>query len=191
VRPAPANCRDLADCIRQHTPQLLGVARAFADGAEEAEDLLQELWIVAYRQMDRRPPDAPLRAWLHAILLNIGRARWRRRRRRQRLMALWAERDEPTVGAGLDIGESLLRLHVWREIAALPELQRRVLLLRIVEGMSTAGAAAVLNRAEGTVKASLHRALKTLRDRCGVAEMTEPPEQAAQQHTFTESCDGE
>jgi RNA polymerase sigma-70 factor (ECF subfamily) len=190
--PAPADRHDLADCIRQHTPQLLGVARAFADGAEEAEDLLQELWIVAYREMDRRPAGAPMRAWLHTILLNIGRARCRRRRRRQRLMALWAEREEPTVGASPDIGESLLRLRLWRESATLPELQRRVLLLRIVEGMSTASAATALNRAEGTVKASLHRALKTLRERCGVVRANVPSSVRAEEGgTFMELCDEE
>lgn len=159
---------ELTNCIREHTPQLLSVARAFADGAEEADDLLQELWIVASREMHRRPAGAPLRAWLHAVLLNIGRARWRRRRRRERLMALWSDGVEPSVGVAADIGDALIRARLWREIAKLPELQRRVLLLRIVEGMSTATAAATLHRAEGTVKASLHRALATLRRRCGV-----------------------
>jgi RNA polymerase sigma-70 factor (ECF subfamily) len=192
VQSAPSDHHDLADSIRQYTPQLLGVARAFADGAEEAEDLLQELWIVASREMDRRPPEAPLRAWLHTILLNIGRARWRRRRRRQQLMALWANQEEPTIGASLDISESLLRLHLWREIAALPDLQRRVLLLRIVEGMSTARTAASLNRAEGTIKASLHRALKTLRERCGsVQPNVQSSARPDGERTFTELCDGE
>lgn len=187
---ASADRHDLADFIRQHTPQLLGVARAFAEGAEEAEDLLQELWIIAYQEMDRRPAGAPIRAWLHTILLNIGRARWRRRQRRERLMALWWNREEPTVGASPDIDESLDRLHLWREIAALPDLQRRVLLLRIVEGMSTASTAAALNRAEGTVKASLHRALRTLRERCGAGERSVSA-RTQEERTFMEPCDGE
>jgi RNA polymerase sigma-70 factor (ECF subfamily) len=158
---------DLPAWIRQFTPQLLGVARAFASGDEEAEDLLQELWIIAHESAHRRPTDAPLGAWLHAILLNIGRTRWRRRRRRERLMSLWgpstSQHDESTVED--DIDGSILRGSLWRDVAALPSLQRQVVLLRIVEDVSTARTAALLSRAEGTVKASLHRALRTLRAR--------------------------
>src|SRR5471032_286357 len=79
----------LVDWIRQYTPQLLGVARAFARDADEAEDLLQEMWIVAHERADQRSSNTPVGAWLHAILLNIGRTRWRRRRRREWLFAVW------------------------------------------------------------------------------------------------------
>jgi RNA polymerase sigma-70 factor (ECF subfamily) len=48
-------------------------------------------------------------------------------------------------------------------VAELPPLQQRVVTLRIIEGLSTAETAAVLDRAEGTVKASLWRALQRLR----------------------------
>jgi RNA polymerase sigma-70 factor (ECF subfamily) len=158
---------ELSLWIRQFTPQLLGVARAFAEGAEESEDLLQELWIVAHERAHHRPDDAPIGAWLHAILLNIGRTRWRRRRRRERLMSLWGspagQHEERNVETDLD--GSIQRGVLWRDVAALPGLQRQVVLLRIIEDMSTAQAAAVLGRAEGTVKVSLHRALGTLRAR--------------------------
>lgn len=155
---------ELSTWIRQYTPQLLVVARAFADGADDAEDLLQELWIIAHEKGQTRPQDTPVSAWLHTILLNIGRARWRRRKRRERLTSLWSATALPTE-AVVDSDGSILRGALWRDVSALPELQRQVVLLRIVEGRTTAQAAALLDRAEGTVKASLHRALNTLRTR--------------------------
>ena len=54
---------DFAALVRAHTPQLLGVARAFAQGDEEAEDLLQETWLVAHRDLATRPPQAPVGDW--------------------------------------------------------------------------------------------------------------------------------
>ncbi|MEO8622159.1 MAG: RNA polymerase sigma factor [bacterium] len=155
---------DVSEWIRRFTPQLLGVARAFAQDEDEAEDLLQELWIAAYERAHERAPNAPLSAWLHTLVLNIGRTRWRRRRRRERLFALWGRSERSHDGTHAPgISEALLRAQLWRSVAELPDLQRRVLLLRIVEDMSTAQAAAVLGLAQGTIKASLHRALKALR----------------------------
>lgn len=154
----------VTEWVRLYTPRLLGVARAFARGDEEAEDLLQEMWIVAHREAGQFPSTAPVGAWLHAILLNVGRARWRRRQRRARLASLWLRGvDEATTGGALHVGPAVERELLWRAIAGLPGLQRRVLLLRIVDDMSTQQAAQALGVAEGTVKASLHRALNTLR----------------------------
>ncbi|MEP6619330.1 MAG: RNA polymerase sigma factor [bacterium] len=155
---------DLSDWIGRYTPQLLGVAQAFARDADEAEDLLQELWIAAHDKARQRSSDTPVSAWLHAILLNIGRARYRRRRRRERLFAMWAGGGREHDGTHPpDISGALLRAQLWRDVANLPGLQRRVLLLRIIEDMSTAQTAHALGVAEGTIKASLHRALRTLR----------------------------
>ena len=56
-----------------------------------------------------------------------------------------------------------MRRATWRRVASLPKLQREVLVLRIVEGLSTTEAAERLGRAEGTVKASLSRGLSSLR----------------------------
>jgi RNA polymerase sigma-70 factor (ECF subfamily) len=155
---------EFSQWIRLYTPRLFGVAKAFARDADEAEDLLQELWIIAYRKADQRTATTPVGAWLHAILLSIGRTRWRRKQRRARLFALWhGATDEPQTGGAPEIGPALEHARLWREVARLPDLQRRVLLLRLVEDMSTAQAAAQLGLAEGTIKASLHRALKKLR----------------------------
>ena len=167
---------ELSAWINTYTPRLLGVACAFARDADEAEDLLQELWIIAYRKADQRDGAMPVGAWLHAILLSIGRTRWRRRERRARLLALWnGAAAEPQTGPAPEMESVLERARLWREIARLPDLQRRVLLLRIVEDMSTAGAAAHLGRSEGTVKASLHHAIRSLRRRLEPAAITGTP----------------
>lgn len=158
----------LRDWIDQHGSRLLPVARALAQGADEAEDLLQETWIVALRRRHTLAPDAAVGAWLHRILINVARGRARTAARRRRLLARWwggREMHMPPVEPSSP-GERARAL-LWREVAELPELQRQVVLLRVIEGMSTAETAQAIDRAEGTVKASLHRAIKRLERRLG------------------------
>jgi RNA polymerase sigma-70 factor (ECF subfamily) len=153
---------ELRRWMREYSGHLLAVVSSYASDAVEAEDLLQEAWLRAYAAAPLRKPESPVRAWLIVIALNVGRDHQRRVRRRARLRRLWAlsaramtEASEPEP------------LHpqsrLWRAVAELPSLQQRVLMLRVVEGLSTAETAAVLERAEGTVKASLWRALQHLR----------------------------
>ena len=161
----PAGPAEVAEWIRAYTPRLLAVARAFAAGADEAEDILQQVWITAYRKAHLRPPGTPIGAWLHRVTMNEGRSRLKRVRRRLRLQALWrtdlGEESDRTPAP--DAAAELARARLWRAIAALPSLQRDVLLMRIVDDASTRDVARALGRAEGTVKASLHRALAKLR----------------------------
>lgn len=153
---------DLRDWIRAYTPRLLAVARAFATADTGAEDLLQEVWWRAAERAHTRAAGVPLAAWLVTITVNLGRDHLRRTKRRAALWALWGggARHVPPPEA-FDHPASLL----WREVAALPRLQREVLILRVVDDRSTAECAALLGRAEGTVKTSLARALARLRTR--------------------------
>jgi len=162
---APANSQELEAWIDQYGPRLLPVARAFAGGADEAEDILQEVWLIAAQKSHRRPGGTPIRAWLYTVTLNVGRSLLRKRQRRAKLLSLWQpSADVPdTEAEPLSIDDELARLGLWRAVGELPELQKRVVLLRIIEDMSTREAAHALDRAEGTVQASLYRATAQLR----------------------------
>jgi RNA polymerase sigma-70 factor, ECF subfamily len=156
----------LGEWMRRYTPRLLPIARAFAEGPDEAEDILQDVWIRAAQRVEQLGAQPDIGAWLFTVTLNEGRSRMRRRRRQMLLRSLRA-RDADSVRGGATIGGELARRALWRAVAALPALQRDVLLLRVVSDFSTGQAAAALGRAEGTVKASLFRALRSLRVRLG------------------------
>ena len=161
--------RELRELMREYTPRLLPVAMAFAERETEAEDILQEVWIDVSKKLDRRPTGAPMGAWLYKITLNQGRSRRRRRKRREGLLAggfgWWSRDRDETKSPTLEEEQSKLRM--WQAVAELPDLQREVLLLRVVDERSTAEVAQILDRAEGTVKASLSRALARLRKTIG------------------------
>ena len=159
----------LRDWMSRYGSRLLSVARSLSNDLDDAEDLMQETWVVALRRRHTLEADVAVGAWLSRILLNIARGRSRTASRRRRLLARWwrgPEASPPPAVPSASTSERTRAL-LWREIAELPELQRQVLLLRVVEEMSTAETARAIDRAEGTVKASLHRAMRRLERRLG------------------------
>lgn len=158
----------VTDWISEFTPKLLPVARALCVSPDEGEDLLQEVWVIALRQEHAVPPGADPGPWLHRILFNVARSRGRTAARRKGLLSRWwrgTGRDRVRPKRPPSLESEQVKLLLWREIAALPELQGRVVLLRVVGGLSTAETARAINKAEGTVKVSLHRALVRLEER--------------------------
>lgn len=119
-----------------------------------AEDAVQEAFVRAYdRWSIVRTLDRPL-AWVVRIALNAATSWWRRHRRE-----LGAPPDGPAPPDSRPVDADLVRM-VW----SLPPRQREVLALRVLADLSTAETALTLGIAEGTVKATLHRALRRLRD---------------------------
>ncbi len=164
----------LSALIRRETPQFWGVLRSFTDDDGDTEDLLQQLWIMAAERSHHRDARMPLGAWLHVVELNLGRTHHRRASRRQWLRRRWAaDLPRTTVDAQPLQLDDVTRAPVWKAVADLPSLQRNVILLRVVEELSTRETAERLGRAEGTVKASLHRAITTLRKHFSYGRATE------------------
>lgn len=156
----------LARWIGEFAPRLLPVARALCVRPDEGEDLLQEVWVVALRQKEA-PDGDDVGPWLHRILFNVARTRERTAARRRRLMSRWSPSGgmDSVQESPATLEAEQLRWLLRREIAALPELQARVVLLRVVGGLSTAETARAIDRAEGTVKVCLHRGLMRLEQR--------------------------
>jgi RNA polymerase sigma-70 factor (ECF subfamily) len=119
----------------------------------QAEDAVQEAFLRAYDRWDTVRGHEYPRAWVVRVALNAATSWWRRHRREQ---ASPPDRVAPPDAHPMD-GD--LVLAVWR----LPRRQREVIALRVLADLSTAETARVLGVAEGTVKATLHRALRQLR----------------------------
>jgi len=150
--------------IEEHGGRLHALAKAMTDNSAEAEDLLQDAWVVAVQRSHVVRDAAHVGPWLQRILINLARARWRKSKRRHRLLSMWLPASDGSHTPAPDDNTSDVHRQVWQAIAQLPALQRRVLMYRIVDELSTTETATVIDRAEGTVKASLHRALKTLKE---------------------------
>lgn len=143
---------------------LYRVARSLTGQAADAEDLVQDTLLRAFRALDGFDGQHP-RAWLLTILRNAEHNRHRRRR-----PVLLDDPDDVTdLAAGGAAGPEDLLVDagfdatVERAFRALPDKYRHTIALVDVDGLSYAEAAAVLDVPVGTVMSRLHRARARIR----------------------------
>jgi RNA polymerase sigma-70 factor, ECF subfamily len=145
------------DLVRTHSPRLVPHLRCFAAADTEVEDLLQELWLRAFRKRATYTGRGSLFGWLLAVARTVGMAAVGRRQALPDAISPVPPERSGSLEA-LSLREALTDA-----VLALTDRQRDVVLLRLVEGLSTAQTAAQLHCAEGTVKATLHQAIVKLR----------------------------
>lgn len=148
--------------VRAYSPRLLPLLRRYATDDAEAHDLLQDVWLRAYTKRASFRADGSLLGWLLSIARSIGLSHIQKQKR----VALVEIEAAHAIVRGEDEDERIDRTGQRRRlrdaVAQLPDRQRDVVVLRIIEGKSTAQAASAMNCAQGTVKAALHQALRKL-----------------------------
>lgn len=146
---------------------LLRVARSMTRNHAEAEDLVQDTLIRAYRGIGRFDGRHP-RAWLLTILRNTHINRNRRRRpdllRDQEATFERLESDSATDRADVLV-EQTIDGEILTALDTLSEDFRRVVELVDIDGLSYPEAAEVLGVPIGTIMSRLHRARRRIRDR--------------------------
>src|SRR5215831_12482174 len=146
--------------LLENSEWLRRLARSLVRDDAQAEDLVQETWMVALAH----PPPSPgtARPWMRTILRNLVRmkARAHTRRRRREQVAL-----EGAIGAESS-HERLERIEAQRLLATLvldlPEPYRSTIMLRYYQGMSAAEVAAREDVPAGTVRWRLREGLERL-----------------------------
>ena len=161
--------------VRQYGGRLLAVARRIVGTEEDARDVVQDAFMNAFKNLDRFEGNAKLSTWLHRIAVNAAlmKLRTRKRKPEQPIDSMlpgfnedghFEERfqswEEP-VDKALEREEN--RELVRRQIDALPESYRTVLVLRDIEGLDTEETANMLGLSVNATKIRLHRARQALR----------------------------
>jgi len=151
--------------VERHMRQAYNVAYGFVHDRDSARDILQDALVRAFVALPRFRGDAEFGTWLHRIVMNLSL-------NYIRSAAIRARREVPVTGAtepGHDQERERhsreMRIHVERALHELPTLQRAVVTLRHIEGMSTKQVSAILHCSEGTVKTHLSRGLTKLRSK--------------------------
>jgi RNA polymerase sigma-70 factor (ECF subfamily) len=151
---------------------LLRVAMARTRNAADAEDLVQETLLRAYRSIDRFDGSYP-RAWLLTILRNAHVNRGRRRRpsllRDPESGRRMAENQDPQPSAEAVVVGELFDATVADAVGALPARFRQVVELVDIDGLTYQEAADALGVPIGTVMSRLHRARHRIRTRLTAA----------------------
>lgn len=159
--------------VRRYNRRLYRLARSVLLNDREAEDVLQEAYIKAFSALSSFRGEARLVTWLSRIVLNEALQHKRRQRGKNNL------KDEtdvlgaqiiafPHSGDITDPERSTAQRQLYRlledEIDRLPEEFRLVLVARLIEGMSVAETAMLLDLKPETVKTRLHRARALLKE---------------------------
>jgi RNA polymerase sigma-70 factor, ECF subfamily len=140
----------------------------------DAEDLLQETMLRAYRSFDRFEPGTNLKAWLFRILTNAYINVYRKRQREPQKLSQDEVEDfdlyqqlkdhDPQFSATPEsiVLDSLVDSDILEAIDGLPEQFRLAVVLSDVEGFSYAEMAEIMDVPMGTVMSRLHRGRKAL-----------------------------
>jgi len=160
--------------MRRHNQRLFRAVRSILRNDSDVEDVLQDAYLAAYRNLAKFERRAAFSTWLTRIAMNRALDRRRRRARLVLLDPLEPETTAPGDGQRqAHATEDPERQSARRELArvlegaidALPDVFRGVYVLRDVEGLNTEETAESLCLEPNTVKTRLHRARALLRER--------------------------
>ena len=155
--------------VDQLTPRLYRVVRRLAPDDAEAEAIVQEAWLRAWRHRRNLDPDRPALAWLSRIAVNVARDQWRKHR----------PLDFADVGEGADIQmdetaapearleEAEARRRLAQAVLRLRPEWQVVIALRYDGSLAYSEIADVLSVPVNTVRTHLHRAHAALRRSLG------------------------
>ncbi len=159
--------------IKQYAPRVYAIAIRMLNDPDDAEEVLQETFISACKNIKKFEERSALGTWLHRIATNAALMHLRKRKRRE------VSLDEPIETQGGDdvyrevqdwtfspddhAMNSEIRDILEKAIAELPETLRTVFVLREIEGYSTEETAQILGISVSAAKVRLHRARLRLR----------------------------
>ena len=152
--------------MRRYNQRIYRAVRAVLGSEEEVEDVMQQAYLNAYRSLHQYAGRAQFSTWLTRIAVNEAIARRGKRQPftgEDESMIQLVESNAPDPEQETFASE--LREVMQKQVAALPDTFRAVLMLRDVEGLSTGETAECLGISEDLVKTRLSRARTLLRDR--------------------------
>ena len=156
--------------VAEYQDRVYGIALRITGSPAEAEDVMQDAFLDAFRAWPAFRGEAAPTTWLYRIAVNAALRR-RRSLRDVEYLSEQDETDDEIPDWSGDVAQTALRREVEQRledgITRLPEDLRVTLILRDVEGLSTAETSATLAITEAAVKSRLHRARVLLRRHLG------------------------
>ncbi|MDN3634612.1 RNA polymerase sigma factor [Neolewinella lacunae] len=150
--------------VRVYGPLLHRHLLRMLQSSADVDDVLQNTLIKVYRHLDRFREESKLSTWLYRIATNEALAWLRSQQRRERRISS----EDPALTAGRTLradpffdGDAA-QLELQKALAALPDKQRAVFLLRYYDELPYAEISQITGTSEGALKASYHLAVKKI-----------------------------
>ncbi len=149
---------------RQHATRLYNLASRMSGRHGDADDLLQEIFLLAFRKMGSFRGESSLGTWLYRLAMNhcLDVLRNRQTRMGQQTDSL-DEPDAAPVASPVPVLSAVSRIDLERAIESLPPACRAAFLLHDVEGFGHHEVGAMLGVSDGTSKSQVHKARMRIR----------------------------
>lgn len=143
--------------VVRHERRVLLLAFRLLGTLEDAQDAAQEVFLRAFKYLHRCDPQKPIEGWLVRITVNVCRDLGRNRQRRQNV-AVESIYDPTSRDPHSELAAEQQKRMLHRVLASLPEKERAAVVLRDIDGLSTAEVAEVLGSSEATVRSQISSA---------------------------------
>jgi RNA polymerase sigma-70 factor (ECF subfamily) len=174
---AAGDLKVFAALMRRHNQTLYRTARSILKDDAEAEDAVQEAWLLAYHAMNTFRGEARLSTWLVRIVMNEALGRRRKQNRRAEVIWLSGDREGEPQAPGIDDMDDAThdqperaaqradtRRLIEASVDRLPEAFRTVFVLRAVEELTVEETSSCLGIPPATVRTRYFRARALLRE---------------------------
>ena len=157
--------------VERHSIRLFQMAYRMTGNEQDAEDVVQEAFLRAYKQLNRFESRAGFGTWLHRIAANCSLDFLRKRKRQDQQLdpvELTAEEPMSTVSSNAPLpDDQVFHLEVQQKVEAVMEqltpMERAAFVLRHFEGRSIEEIGGVLGTAPSATKQSIFRAVQKMR----------------------------
>lgn len=150
--------------VTRYRDVVFRLAYLLLGSADDAEDVAQETFIRAFRQLDQFDATRTLKPWLLQITANQSRNRYRSWRRYQYYLARLFREDTPVIASPERLTQQQIQAQeLWRIVKQLKRPQQEIIYLRYFLDLSVQETSDALTIPVGTVKSRQHRALAQLK----------------------------
>jgi RNA polymerase sigma-70 factor (ECF subfamily) len=154
--------------ITRYERRVMNIAIRILGCHDDAHDAAQEVFLRVFRYLHRLDLEKPIEPWLMRTTVNVCRDLGRKKRQHQSTSLEHTPSESittsPTDNPYTGLAEEQQRQMLWKALACLSENERVAIVLRDVEGLSTAEVAAILESPEVTVRSRISRGRLKLKE---------------------------
>ncbi len=153
----------LKQLMDNHGDHIYRTATLLLKDSHLAEDISQEVFLVAYQKIHQYRGEGSLRGWLLQITVNLCRSKMRRASWKRLIFREIADHELPSREAGTE--QSAMKLSLRSYIQQLPYKYREVIALHYYQDLTVQEIGNVLGESAGTIKSKLSRGRSLLREK--------------------------
>ncbi len=152
--------------VSRHMKQAYNIAYSIVQNHQDAEEAAQDAFVRAFRFLEKFREDSEFSTWLYRIVVNVSLNSVKKMKRRTSRETDCSHALASAAGDDMHSQENSDAMqHFEKVLHDLPTMQRAVVILRHLDGLSTKQVSSILQCSEGTVKTHLFRGLRNLRER--------------------------